>query len=273
MTTQTFPSISPEMRASMEKAGLMEEFNKQIAQVEQELGINLRKIDEALNVFVTVDPDCLELKRQTRILATHEDSVLIQGETGTGKEIIASVLGANRKSGLYVAINVAAIPYDLVESTLFGSTKGSFTGAVDKQGLIQYAGAGTLFLDEIGDLSLDMQAKFLRVIQEMKVRRIGAQEEEAVKCRFIAASHLDLKELVARKLFRLDLYARLSTFILTIPPLRNRLCDIPTICKMLDHKFPADQINWSKVDLSLNVRSLQQYCRRWLLLQQLPTQQ
>lgn len=245
----------------------------QVLKLEKELGINLGAIAKALDAFVTRDKRCIELKRNTQTLAVNDDTVLIHGETGTGKEIIARVLGSNRKAGRFVAVNVAAIPRELVESTLFGYTKGAFTGAsVEKEGLIQFAGEGTLFLDEIGDLDLSMQAKFLRVLQERRVRRVGGLEEEEVKCRFVAASHFDLRQLVTDKSFRIDLYARLTTFILTIPPLRDRLDDIPAIMASLNANFPVARVNWSKVDLSLNVRSLYQYARRYAVLGTLPTE-
>lgn len=243
----------------------------QVDQLEKEYGINLTAIERELDQFVTQDKRCIKLKESVRSLAVHNDSVLIQGETGTGKEIIAKALGANRPRGHFVAVNVSAIPADLTESLLFGYVKGSFTGAAhDKMGLIQHAGEGTLFLDEIGDLDLTLQAKFLRVMQDRKVRRVGSLDEEEVKCRFVAASHFDLREQVEAKLFRKDLYARLSTFVLKIPPVRERLVDVPLIMKRLHDTFPVDKVNWSKVDLSLNVRHLQQYARRYAVLEQLP---
>jgi transcriptional regulator with PAS, ATPase and Fis domain len=209
---------------------------------------------------------------EARRLVTHDDPVLIQGESGTGKELIANLLGSGRKAGRFVAVNVSALPKDLVESILFGYVKGTFTGAQqDREGLVQHAQEGTLFLDEIGDMPLELQCKFLRVMQERKVRRVGATDEEPVKCRFIAATHHDLAESVKLKQFRLDLYARLSTFTLTIPPLRDRPEDVPAICESLSRSFPVAKVDWSKVDLSLNVRSLQQIIRRYTVLGKLPT--
>lgn len=260
---------NPNLLEFLKEQGLAE----QVAQLEKQFGINLTAIEAALDKFVTQDARCIKLKEHVRSLATHEDCVLIQGETGTGKEIIARALGANRPRGHFVAINVAAIPSELVESTLFGYKKGAFTGASqDTQGLIQYAGEGTVFLDEIGDLDLGLQAKFLRVLQDRKVRRVGSLEEEEVKCRFIAASHFDLRERVSAKEFRLDLYARLSTFILKIPSLSSRKDDIPVIMKHLNPAFPVDKVDWNKVDLSLNIRHLEQYARRYAVLEQLPTE-
>lgn len=263
----TSSAFTPEILQFLREKGM----GAELKQLEKDLGVNLDSILNALSKFITQDPHCSKVKEQARTLTVHDDSVLIQGETGTGKEIIAQVLGSNRFRGNFVAINVSAIPSDLIESTLFGYVKGSFTGAtIDRQGLIQFAGEGTLFLDEIGDLPLNVQSKFLRVIQDKKVRRIGSNEEEDVKCRFIAASHMDLKSLVATNKFRLDLYARLSTFILRIPPLRARLADIPLILATLCPDFPADKINWVNVDLSLNVRSLEQIARRYTVFGELP---
>ena len=248
----------------------------QVKQFEKKYGVNISQLEEALDKFVTSDKDCLVLKDQVRRLALVDDAVLIHGESGTGKELIARALGSNRKSGSFVAINVAALPKDLVESILFGYTAGAFTGASkDKPGLLQHAGEGTLFLDEIGDLSLDLQAKFLRVLQDRKVRRVGSLDEEDVKCRIIAASHHNLYERVVAGEFRLDLYARLSTFELQIKPLRSRITDVPLIIDEL--KKPnvdyakLKEINWSKIDLKLNVRSVQQYMRRYEVLGILPT--
>lgn len=259
--------VDPEMLKFMREQGL----GAQAEAIEKQLGIALGAVESVLDKFITATEACEDLKESTRRLATVDDPVLIHGETGTGKEIIAKALGANRKLGRFVAINVAAVPKELVESTLFGYTKGAFTGAtIEKMGLIQHAEEGTLFLDEIGDLNLDVQAKFLRVLQDMKVRRVGALDEEPVKCRFIAATHCDLQKMVADGTFRRDLYARLSTFVLTIPPLRERLADIPKIMSSLEPKFPTTKVDWSKVDLSLNVRSLQQIARRYSVLGILP---
>ena len=269
MATDKQQIPDPEILRELRAAGLGAEADK----IEQRLGINLGAITNVLDKFVTRDPDCMKLKEKVYKLAVEDDCVLITGASGTGKELIAKALGANRKSGRFVAINVSAIPRELVESTLFGYVKGAFTGAVaDAEGLVQYAAEGTLFLDEIGDLSLDLQSKFLRVLQDRKVRRVGSNKEEDVKCRFIAATHCDLQGMVKEKLFRLDLYARLSTFILAIPSLTQRLSDVPHIVKALAPNYPVEQVDWSKVDLSYNVRSLEQYARRYNVLGELPSQ-
>lgn len=258
---------SPEMLKNLRENGMGAEADI----IEQRCGINMGAISNELDKFITQDPVCLKMKQNIYKLAVHDDPVLVQGASGTGKELIAKALGKNRKSGRFVAINVSAIPRELVESTLFGYNKGAFTGAtVSTPGLIQHAEEGTLFLDEVGDLSYDLQCKFLRVLQDRRVRRVGSNEEEEVKCRFIAATHQDLRALVAEGKFRLDLYARLSTFVIKIPSITERLGDIPHIMRELEPKFPASTIDWAKVDLSFNVRALIQYARRYTVLGELP---
>lgn len=157
-------------------------------------------------------------------------TVLIRGESGTGKEMVAKALHqlSSRRANNFVPVNCAAIPDDLLESELFGYTKGAFTGAsTNKQGRIQYADQGTLFLDEIGDMKGALQAKLLRVLQEKEFEPVGAFKSIPVNTRVLAATHCDLEKLVEDGAFREDLYYRLSVVPLTIPPLRERIDDIP----------------------------------------------
>jgi two-component system NtrC family response regulator len=158
--------------------------------------------------------------------------VLIQGETGTGKELLAKAIHFNspRKSGPLVTINCGAIPAELLESELFGHVKGSFTGAIShKTGKVETANRGTLFLDEIGELALPLQAKLLRLIQEGQVEKIGATGNIKVDVRIIAATHRDLRAMIDDEVFREDLYYRLAVIPLTMPPLRERQEDIPEL--------------------------------------------
>lgn len=225
-----------------------------------------------LDKFITQDPFMLEMKKMVFRLSVVPDCILIQGETGTGKELIAQALHGSRK-GKFVAINCAGMPENLIESELFGYEAGAYTGAAKTtDGLIAHAEGGTLFLDEIGDLPLGMQAKLLRVIQERTVRKVGGKNETAIDVKFVAATHCNLAEQVQAKLFRQDLFARLAVFKIEISPLRSRLQDIPLIIASLDphDTFPQDKVDWSKVDLSWNVRHIQSYIRQWTVLNKLP---
>lgn len=162
-------------------------------------------------------------------------TVLIQGESGTGKELVAKAIHSHspRKKNNFVPINCAAIPEDLLESELFGYTKGAFTGATTaKTGRIEYADGGTLFLDEIGDMKPMLQAKLLRVLQEREFEPVGGLKPVPVNVRVIAATHRDLETMVEEGSFREDLYYRLSVIPVNIPPLRERCEDIPLL---IDH--------------------------------------
>lgn len=169
-----------------------------------------------------------------RVLA-HDIPVLILGESGTGKELLAKAVhrGGNRSAGPFVPLNCTAVPGDLLESELFGHVRGAFTGAgADRRGLLEEADGGTLFLDEIGDLSLAIQSKLLRVLQEQEYRRVGENRIRKANFRLIAATNRDLKMDVSRERFRLDLYYRVAVVELCIPPLRERRSDLPLL---VDH--------------------------------------
>ncbi|RZI43733.1 sigma-54-dependent Fis family transcriptional regulator [Herbaspirillum sp. HC18] len=169
-------------------------------------------------------------------------TVLLLGETGVGKEVFARTLherGARRKAP-FIAVNCAAIPHDLVESELFGVEKGAYTGALAaRPGRFERADGGTLFLDEIGDLPLAAQAKLLRVLQEGEVERLGDQKIRKVNVRLVAATHIDLRELVKQGKFRSDLYYRLNAYQINIPPLRERKEDVSLLAKQFLQKYSA----------------------------------
>jgi DNA-binding NtrC family response regulator len=173
-------------------------------------------------------------------VAPSRSNILITGETGTGKELIAKAIHANspRSDEVFFAVNSGSLPPELLESTLFGHTKGSFTGAIASQkGYFEIANHGTIFFDEIGTLSMDMQARLLRVIQEKEFRQIGSAEVIRVDVRVLAATNADLKKLVEEKFFREDLFYRLNVINLSLPPLRERREDIPLLVEHFFDKY------------------------------------
>lgn len=182
--------------------------------------------------FINIIGNCPQMKLCMEVLAQaahSEANVLITGETGTGKELLALAIHQNspRASRNFVVVDCAALPETLVESTLFGHEKGAYTGAEKQQvGLIKQADGGTLFLDEVGELPLSVQSSFLRVLQERRFRPVGGSQEIRSNFRLIAASNRNLRELLKRGQFRQDLLFRLQTFTVELPPLRNRMDDI-----------------------------------------------
>jgi nitrogen regulation protein NR(I) len=206
-------------------------------------------------------------------------SILILGETGTGKELVARALWqhGDRKSKAFVAVNCAAIPANLLESELFGHERGAFTGAEMRRiGRFEQADHGTLFLDEIGDLSLETQAKLLRVLQERVISRVGGRESIPVDVRVIAATHRDLPSLVSAGKFREDLWYRLNVVVIPLPPLRERREDIPALLKYFVMRHGADLGGVAAVQPAAakfltaqswpgNVRQLENVVKRMLL--------
>jgi formate hydrogenlyase transcriptional activator len=214
-------------------------------------------------------------------VAPTDSTVLILGETGTGKELIARAIHniSARCGRPFVKLNCSAIPFDLLESELFGHEKGAFTGAfAQKIGRFEMADTGTLFLDEIGDLSLALQPKLLRVLQEQEFERLGSGRTHRINVRLVAATHRDLAEMVAKKEFRSDLYYRLNVFPVVLPPLRERREDIPQLAahfvevfarrmgKRIDH-IPQDILDaFISYSWPGNVRELQNLIERAVIL-------
>jgi formate hydrogenlyase transcriptional activator len=214
-------------------------------------------------------------------VAPTDSTVLVLGETGTGKELIAQAVHdlSRRKGRPFVKLNCAAIPFDLLESELFGHEKGAFTGALaQKIGRFEMAHNGTLFLDEIGDLPLALQPKFLRVLQEQEFERLGSCRTHRINVRVVAATHRNLTEMVAQKAFRSDLYYRLNVFPIELPPLRARQSDIPSLIfhfvdifarrmrKTIDHIAPETMATFISYSWPGNVRELQNLVERAVIL-------
>ncbi len=186
----------------------------------------------------------LQVRRLIEQVATSNANVLILGESGTGKEVVARNLHYNsgRREQPFVPINCGAIPPDLLESELFGHEKGAFTGAITaRQGRFEMAEGGTLFLDEIGDMSLNMQVKLLRVLQERCFERVGSNKSIKTNVRIIAATHRNLEERIKEGEFREDLYYRLNVFPIEMPPLRERTSDVPLLVNELISRFEKDK--------------------------------
>lgn len=203
----------------------------------------------------------VDLRRSIAKFARSQAPVFIQGQSGTGKELVARQihLQGSRAEAPFVAVNCGAIPSELMESEFFGHIKGSFTGAVsDNAGLFKAAQGGTLFLDEIADLPLSMQVKLLRVIQEKTIRPVGSQQEETTDVRIISASHKDLEGMVNQGSFRQDLYYRVNVIGVSVPALADRLEDISLITQHIVEKYNR-QNNWQMKLDSTAMQALQKY--------------
>jgi DNA-binding NtrC family response regulator len=194
------------------------------------------------NFLVGQSRPMLQVCEIIQLVASKRCTILISGETGTGKEVIAKAIhtASNRAPQPFVAVNCTALPANLIETELFGHAKGAFTGAVTSRiGRFEQAHRGTIFLDEIGDLALDAQAKLLRVLQEQEFQRVGSSETVRIDVRVVAASNVDLEQAIRERRFREDLYYRLNVVPIHLPPLRDRREDIPHLLRFFLEKIRA----------------------------------
>lgn len=237
----------------------------------------MNRLTKRLAAYSTVDSAMRKLTQNAITLSFRNEPVLITGNTGTGKEVIATILHGTRVDNI-TTVNTTAVTDTLFESELFGHVKGSYTGAYcDRKGLVASAGVGTLFLDEIGDMPVTLQAKILRLIQFGTYRSVGSDKLLTAKCRIIAATCKNIAELINRKLFREDLYYRLSTFTLHLTPLHSRRHDI--------HHYLTNHKLWYKMTeserkhfttyadnepINGNYRELEQIMLRYEVLEEMP---
>ncbi len=272
----------------LEKPVDLEVLEKKILRIEQDIEMDqdLEEVEKRMkeeedrplpiNIIAESRPMKQVLSLVQRVSVTPW-TVLIHGETGTGKELIARLIHllSERKDRPFVELNCATIPENLFESELFGHEKGAFTGATSRRiGLFETAKGGSIFLDEIGELPLSLQPKLLRALQEKKITRVGSSEEIEIDVRVIAATNRDLKTMVEEERFREDLYFRLNVFEITIPPLRARKEDIPKLIEYFTDKYALRPVKFSKEAMDIlikypypgNVRELEHIVQRTITL-------
>ncbi|HEX5473438.1 MAG TPA: sigma-54 dependent transcriptional regulator [Vicinamibacterales bacterium] len=226
-----------ELRSLVRNACERQDLNRQV------LTLSAQVAEQGGREFVTgPSPQIRDIVGVVQRVAKLSATVLVLGESGTGKELLARLLHrqSGRGDGPFIAVNMSAIPHELVESTLFGHERGSFTGAHKQQlGKFELAAGGTLFLDEIGDLRLDLQAKLLRAIQEGEVERVGGTKPIKTEFRLIAATNVDLEKAVKEGRFREDLYYRINVIPIRLPPLRDRIEDLPELARLFLERYKS----------------------------------
>jgi formate hydrogenlyase transcriptional activator len=241
---------------------------KQIAQLKDKLTEEKLYLEEEIQTdynFEEIIGESRALKqvlKQVETVAPTDSTVLILGETGSGKELVARALHylSNRRERTFVKLNCAAIPTGLLESELFGHEKGAFTGAIaTKVGRFELADRGTLFLDEVGEIPLELQVKLLRVLQEQEFERLGGTRTIRTSVRVVAATNRDLAKMVEEQKFRSDLYYRLKVFPVTLPPLRERPDDIPLLIRHFAQKFAQRMKKHIETIPSEAMKALQNY--------------
>ncbi|GAB6907932.1 FhlA [Desulfosarcina cetonica] len=254
---QLVKTLSKLISLSIAQADDKETLRKEHLAVTKERNLLLGNTSKVLNTLVGHSENWNRIKDTISLVAASDTPVLIQGETGTGKEVVAKAIHnlSARVSAPFIAVNCSAISAGVAESELFGHEKGSFTGAVSlRKGRFELADGGTLFLDEIGDLPLEIQPKLLRALQESKMERIGGEATLDVDVRVIAATHVDLRTAVREKRFREDLYYRLNVFPITLPALRERGNDVLLLAEHFVRQIKA---RTGRNDLAMSPESIE----------------
>jgi two-component system response regulator AtoC len=267
--------------SALEECARDRQFEKSINQMKILCEEAFRGLDYLNDKIIGIDGGLKDVFRKVKYIAKTNENVLITGETGTGKEAIARAIhfSSDRKDDPFVKINCGAIPESLIESELFGYMKGAFSGAyTTKSGKIELADGGTLFLDEIGELNYNMQTRLLHVVQEKRVERLGSTKSIGVNFRLISATNRNLETLMRENRFREDLYYRISTFPIHIPPLRERQEDITSLVEYLIKKY-GRELGYADVSIDAkalnrlkmytfpgNIRELENIIKRAILL-------
>lgn len=251
-----------EFAADLQFAGLTEDYLGQLVRVVLRRETVASKHELGFRNLIGTSPAMREVFRKIRMYAASDASVIITGETGAGKELVARALHdeSERQNKPYAALNCTALSEQLLESELFGHERGAFTGAVrEHRGYFERADGGTLFLDELGDMPLHTQSKLLRVLEDGRVQRVGGENSHEVDVRFIGATNVALEQAVAEKKFRSDLYHRLAVLRIHLPPLRERLDDIPLLVELFLQQFNARYKKQTRKLTSEALRLLQSY--------------
>jgi formate hydrogenlyase transcriptional activator len=256
--------ISTQTALVLENALARQEISRLKDKLDQEKLYLEEEIRSEMNFdqIVGDSPALRQVLELVQTVAPSDSTVLLLGETGTGKELIARAIHdhSRRKNRTFVKLNCAAIPTGLFESELFGHEKGAFTGAINqKLGRLELADQGTLFLDEVGDVPLEIQPKLLRALQEREFERLGSTRTKRVDVRLVAATNRDLENMIATREFRSDLYYRLNVFPIRVPPLRERREDIPVLARYFAQKFAQQMEKQVEMIPAATMRALMQW--------------
>jgi formate hydrogenlyase transcriptional activator len=287
---QFFSQAADQVAIALENAlsfQRIEELNARLAEEKVYLEDEIRT-DNRFEEIVGQSRVLKAVLKQVETVAPTDSTVLIYGETGTGKELLARAIHdlSSRRQGTFVKLNCAAIPTGLLESELFGHEKGAFTGAIAQRvGRFELANRGSIFLDEVGEIPLELQTKLLRVLQEREFERLGSSRTIRTDARLVAATNRDLAALVEERQFRADLYYRLNVFPITVPPLRERRDDIPLLVRYFVQQFarrmnrritgiPSDTMQaLTRYQWPGNIRELQNFIERAVIVSPGPTLQ